>query len=91
MVKGFSSEELKNTVIETISDSGDSNYQRSFDVIWPRVEILLSDDYSNDEKKVALNVILQLYAQMISMETVNITLNTLIKTGTLVPDEDFKI
>jgi len=87
-MKKFSSEELKQMVIETINDSGDTNYKRVFDVIWSNIDNIISDDIDIEIRKENLNQILQLYAQMITLESVNLTLNALVKTGTL--GEDFR-
>ncbi|GAB3808644.1 hypothetical protein [Virgibacillus kimchii] len=87
MVKGFDSERLKHLAIESI-EADDSNYQKVFDVIWSNIDSLISDDVDAETKKKSLDTFLKLYAQMIVMESVNLTLNALVETGTLVDDED---
>lgn len=87
MTKNFSSEELKRDAIELFNDSGDTNYNRVFEALTPSFESLFSDDVSVDDKKEILNKSLKLYSQMIVMESVNLTLNSLVKAGTL--GEDF--
>lgn len=87
MAKGFDSEKLKRMAIETIS-AEDSNYNRVFEHIWSQIDQLFADNVDNSVKKDKLNTILKLYAQMIVMESVNMTLNALVDTGTLVSPED---
>lgn len=83
MVKQFSSEELKQMVFETIDGTKDTNFKRSFDFIWSNVEDMFPDDTNVDILKVNINKLLELYTQMVVMESVNLTLNALEKTGTL--------
>lgn len=82
MGKGFDSERLKHLAIETI-EAENSNFSRVFDVIWENIDSLVSEDVDIDVKKKNLETFLKLYAQMIVMESVNLTLNALVETGTL--------
>lgn len=82
-MKEFSSEELKRMVIETIDYSDETNYKRVFELIWSNAEDMIPDDMDVDILKENVNKLLQTYTQMVVMESVNLTLNALEKTGTL--------
>lgn len=79
----ISSEELKRMVIETIDYSKETNYKRVFDLIWSNSEDMFPDNVDIDTSKENINKLLQTYTQMVVMESVNLTLNALEKTGTL--------
>lgn len=83
MPKKFASEELLKKVIERISNDTVTNYSKTEDLFWEVLEKIVPDATYTSHQEEAINAFLKVYAQMITVESVQLTLDVLTEMGTL--------
>ena len=83
MTKKFTSEELLEKVNERISADTATNFSRTEDLFWDVLEIAFPDTTFTGDQAEAISAFLKVYAQMIAVESVQLTLDVLTEMGTL--------